>query len=355
MKRYLIVAGAIAMTALVGECANPVTAAFAGDQLTLVNWGGADQDASRDAFYKPFSKETGIKVTDVSYSGEAAKIRAMVESGAVSWDVVNGWAKWASQMCADGMLEKIDWNKLGLDRSKFIDGDKFECGVPIAASAAIVAYDSDKLPNGPTTIADLFDLKKFPGKRGLYKGARLALEWAVIADGVPTADVYKVLATPEGVERAFKKLDTIKRDIVWWTIGAQPQQLLAGGDVVMTAAYNPRITAANKDSGKHFRIMWDAQLWNVGNIWVIPRGTPRLEDAYKFIAYAASPEVAARLSNYLPVGPANREALKYVDPAVLHELPTSPDHLTHALRVNDSFWSDQGDALDQRFNAWLAQ
>ena len=84
-------------------------------------------------------------------------------------------------------------------------------------------------PTGRPTIADLFDLQKFPGKRALQKDPFVNLEWALIADGVAIKDVYKVLGTPEGVDRAFKKLDTIKKDVVWWEAGAQPPQLLADG------------------------------------------------------------------------------------------------------------------------------
>ena len=104
-----------------------------------------------------------------------------------------------------------------------------------------LAYDGAKLANGPKTIADLFDTKKFPGKRGLWKNPATNLEFALMADGVAPADVYKLLSTKEGVNRAFKKLDTIKKDIVWWEAGAQAPQLLASGEVTMTTAWNGRI------------------------------------------------------------------------------------------------------------------
>ena len=153
----------------------------------------------------------------------------MVEAKSVTWDVVDVDTQTALAACAEGILETIDWAKLGLDRSKFIGGDQFDCAVPTIVYSTIIAYDTDKLNPGPTSIADLFDLQKFPGKRALQKNPFVNLEWALIADGVPTADVYKVLNTPEGVDRAFKKLDTIKKDIVWWEAGAQPPQLLADG------------------------------------------------------------------------------------------------------------------------------
>ena len=76
----------------------------------------------------------------------------------------------------------------------------------------------------------------FPGKRGLKKEPNVNLEWALLADGVPPEKVYEVLGTPQGLERAFKKLDTIKGSIVWWQAGAQAPQLLADGEPIRSCS-----------------------------------------------------------------------------------------------------------------------
>ncbi|MCK1487912.1 extracellular solute-binding protein, partial [Bradyrhizobium sp. 193] len=179
-------------------------------------------------------------------------------------------------------------------------------------------------------------------------------EWALIADGVAIKDVYKVLKTPEGVDRAFKKLDTIKKDVVWWTTGAQPPQLLADGQVVMTSAWNGRIYDANKNSGKHFEIVWDAEQPGF-DVWAIPKGTPRLDDAYKFIAFASSPQVQADVTRYIAYGLGNKDAMALVDPAILPHLPTAPEHMAHAQLSDRAFWLDKRDELRQRFTAWLSK
>ncbi|WP_244552829.1 ABC transporter substrate-binding protein [Bradyrhizobium sp. Ghvi] len=349
-----MIASILAMTGFAAVVLAPAKPAFAGDQLTVTSWGGALQKSMRGAYFEPFSKVTGIKVTEDEWNGEIAKIRAMVESKTVSWDVVDGDRRSAIQLCNEGILEKIDWTRLGLDRSKFIGGDKYDCGVPSFISATVVAYDKDKLPNGPKTMADLFDLKKFPGKRGLWKNPYQNLEWALVADGVATKDVYAVLSTPEGVDRAFKKLDTIKKDVVWWEAGAQPPQLLADGQVVMTSAWNGRVYDAIKNSGKHFGIMWDAEMWGA-DLWVIPRGGPRLDDAYKFIAFASSAQAQADLTHYISYGPTNKDALALVDAPILPDLPTAPEHMANSIETNHAFWAERGDELRQRFTAWLAK
>ncbi|MCK1429170.1 ABC transporter substrate-binding protein [Bradyrhizobium sp. 87] len=343
----LAVAGLIA-----GEIAL-AKAVFAADQLTVTSFGGAYQTAQRKAYFEPYAKQTGVNIIEGEYNGELSKIRAMVESKSVSWDVVDTDAVAGVQLCAEGMLERIDWKKLGLDRAKFTGADN-DCAVPADFYATVLTYDKDKLPNGPNTLNDLFDVQRFPGKRGLSKSPFGNLEWALIADGVPTKDVYKVLSTAEGVDRAFKKLDTIKKDVIWWQAGAQAPQLLADGQVVMTSAWNGRIYDAIKNSGKNFEIVWNTQELGM-NVWVMPKGGARLDAAYKFIAFATSPAVQADQTHYISYGPANRDAIAHVDPAILPHLPTAPNHMTNALLIDSSFWGEKGDELRQRFTAWLAK
>jgi putative spermidine/putrescine transport system substrate-binding protein len=353
MKNRLGFAGLL-MTGVAVIALSAAKPAAAQDALTVVSWGGAYQESQREAFIKPFQKDTGTKITEEEYNDEIAKIRAMVESGNVTWDVVDVDTDTGLAACAEGILETIDWNKLGLDRSKFIGGEINDCAVPNIVYATIIAYDTTKLNPGPTTIADVFDLKKFPGKRGLRKDAFINLEWALIADGVPIADVYKVLNTPEGVDRAFKKLDTIKSEVVWWEAGAQPPQLLADGQVIMTSAWNGRIFNAVKKDGKPFKIVWDAQGFD-WDWWAIPKGSPRLEAAYAFISYASQPDKMANQTKYISYGPANKDAIPNIEPSVLADLPTSPDNMKTVLIVDPLFWADKGEELLERFNAWLAQ
>jgi putative spermidine/putrescine transport system substrate-binding protein len=327
--------------------------ASAEDSLTVVSWGGAYQESQRKAFFEPYAK-TGVKVTEGEYNGEIAKIRAMVQSNSVTWDVIDIDTQTALAACAEGDLETIDWKKLGLDRSKFIGGDLQDCAVPNIVYATVIAYDTTKLNPGPTTIGDLFDTKKFPGKRALQKNPFVNLEWALIADGVPTADVYKVLGTPEGVDRAFKKLETIKKDVVWWEAGAQPPQLLADGQVVITSAWNGRIFNAMKADKKPFKIVWDAQAFD-WDWWAIPKGGPHVEGAYKFISWSSQPAPMAEQTKYISYGPANKDAIPNISPDVLKDLPTAPDNMKTVLIVDPQFWADNGDQLRERFNAWLAK
>ena len=354
MKKSLMIAGALAVAGLTGVALTPVKMAMAGDQLNITSWGGAYQMSQRKAYFEPFAKANSVKITEEEYNGELAKVKAMVDANSVTWDVVDVDSGHAIEGCTAGILETIDWTKVGVDRAKMAGADKSDCAVPTILYATVIAYDKDKMANGPQTIADFFDTTKFPGKRGLQKDPFVNLEWALMADGVAMGDVYKVLATPDGVARAFKKLDTIKKDVVWWEAGAQPPQLLADGQVAMTSVWNGRIYDANKNSGKHFAIMWDSEALD-WDLWAIPKGDPRMDDAYKFVAFASSPAAQADQTHYISYGPANADAIPDVDPAILPNLPTAPDNMKTAFFTDPQFWGDHGDDLRQRFTAWLAQ
>jgi putative spermidine/putrescine transport system substrate-binding protein len=328
-------------------------AASAEDQLTIVSWGGAYQMSQREAYFKPFATAKSAKIVEEEYNGEIAKIRAMVQSGNVSWDVIDVDTQTMLQGCDDGSFEKIDWSKIA-DKSKFVEGTTGDCAVGTIVYSTIFAYDADKLKPGPTTIGDLCDLNKFPGKRALQKAPFGNLEFALLADGVPKADLYKLLKTPAGVDRAFKKLDTIKSQVVWWEAGAQPPQLLASGEVVMTTAWNGRIFNANKNEGKHFKIVWDGQLPDY-DFWAIPKGTKKLSLAYDFVKFASEPMVMANQSKFISYGPVRVEAIDHINEDILADLPTAPENAKTAIAQDYYFWGDKGDELRKRFTTWLGQ
>lgn len=328
------------------------TAAQARD-LTVVSWGGALQDAQKKVYFEPFKLASGMPMNDESWDGGIGVLRAKVEGGAAAWDVVQVESEELAVGCEEGLFEKLDFSLIG-GESAYLPQAVDTCGVGAALYDFVLAYDRDKLKDGPNGWADFFDTKKHPGKRGLRQGPKSTLEIALLADGVAPADVYKVLSSEEGVERAFKKLDTIKDDIVWWKAGAQPPQLLASGEVAMTMVYNGRIDAANKNDKKNFGIVWDGALYTVDS-WVILKGSPNKEAAYKFLDFAGKAENQARFSETIAYGTANKDATSLLQPAVLKDLPTAPDNLKNTLEISVPFWLENIDRLTERFNKWVAK
>jgi putative spermidine/putrescine transport system substrate-binding protein len=326
--------------------------ALAQSQLTVVNFGGANGAAQKKAYVEPFEKSTGTKVVSVEYNGEQAKIKAMVETKKITWDVVEVESPDVTRGCDEGLFEKIDWAKVG-NKADFQPAAVTECGVGAFVWSTVMAYNGDKLKTGPVTWADFWDVKKFPGKRAMRKGARYNLEFALMADGVKSADVYKTLASKEGADRAFKKLSELKPSIQWWEAGAQPPQFLVAGDVVMATAFNGRIDAAQRE-GKNLKISWTGGIYDL-DYWVIPKGAPNKDLSMKYITLAASADAQAEYARNISYGPTNNKALAKLDPKVLALLPTSPANSKDALQFNVKFWADQGEELEKRFASWAAQ
>ena len=329
-----------------------VAAGSATADIVVISFGGANQKAQQKAYYEPFNASGEGKVTPGEYNGEQAKIKAMVEAGNVTWDVVEVESPELLRGCEEGLYEQLDYSKIG-DKSEFLDKAVSDCGIGVFVWSTALAYNADKLDTAPTSWADFWDVEKFPGKRGMRKGAKFTLEFALLADGVAPDEVYEVLATKEGVERAFAKLDQIKEHIQWWEAGAQPPQLLASGDVVMSSVYNGRIAAAQKE-GKNLKLVWNGSIYDVDS-WAIPKGSPNMEEAYRFIRFASQPEPQRVFSGEIPYGPTNVNAVEGIDPAIAADLPTAPDNLKGALASNTEFWVEQGEDLEQRFNAWAAR
>lgn len=329
-----------------------ITAGAAQADLTIISFGGASQKAQAKAYYEPFAKATKIGVVPGEYNGEQARIKAMVEAKNITWDVVEVESPELARGCEEGLYEKLDYSRIG-ERKDFVAKAVSDCGIGLFVWSTILAYNGDKLKTAPASWADFWDLQKFPGKRGMRKGAKFTLEFALIADGVKPADVYQVLATKPGVERAFRKLDQIKPSIQWWEAGAQPPQLLASGDVVMTSAYNGRIAAAQKE-GKNLKIVWNENIYDVDS-WAIPKGAAKRDDAYKFIQFASKAENQKVYAGEIPYGPTNSKAIVMIDAAVAADLPTSPANMKNAVASNTQFWVEHGEDLEQRFNAWAAR
>jgi putative spermidine/putrescine transport system substrate-binding protein len=361
MKRALILAGSVAAVA--------VGVAFAQDQtLTIVSWGGAYSQSQIKAYNEPYTAKTGVKILNEDKSANGlAGIRAQVEAGNVTWDVVDMLQADAQRACDEGLIEVVDHDEWlapapdGTPASEdFIEGTLGDCFIPQILYATMFAYNTEAFPDGgPQTINDVWDLEKFPGTRALQQIPQKNLEWALIADGVPDDEVYEVLATQEGQDRAFAKLDEIKDNVIWWTEGAQPPQMLADQEAVIATAYNGRIFNAQVNEDQPFKIMWDRQMFETDG-WVVPVDTGKLDLIKDYLYFATDTQRLADQAKYISYGPARKSSAPLVgkfegtDIDMKPHMPTNPENLKTAIPFDVQFWADYGDALEERFNAWVA-
>lgn len=325
--------------------------------LTVVSFGGAYGAAQKVHQIDPYVAKTGNKVLFENYTGGVAEIKAQVEAGKIQWDVVDIETIDLERACAEGLLEVIPRDILlpGDDgtpaEQDFIPAAlENECGVGEIVWSTVYAYNNKTIGDKePSTIQDLFDLQKFPGKRALRKRAQVNLEWALLADGVKAEDVYKVLATPEGQARAFAKLDTIKPEIVWFESWSQAPQLLNDGGAVMVQSANGRFFDAIKREGKPFTMVWDGNLYDL-DAWGIVKGTPNLKQALEFVSFTTSTKALSGFQD-VAYGPPRNSSMALVDKSVIDHLPSS--HVDEGVKADGIFWADYGESLGEKFNEWL--
>jgi len=334
--------------------------------LTIVSWGGAYSKSQQLAYHAPYMKlHPDVRIINDESSNEAvAKLRAMNEAGNVTWDVVDVVAADAIRLCDEGLAIEIDVDKKlapapdGTSASKDFGALRVsDCYVPSIVYSTTFGYRTDKVgATPPSSICDVFDTTKYPGKRSLEKRPINNVEWALLCDGVAKADVYKVLSTPAGVTQALAKLDTIKKDVIWWSAGADTPQLLADGEVVMGSTYNGRLFSLIVEQKQPVAMLWDAQVYDIDG-WIVPAGlTPEREKAaLDYLYFATDTQRLADQAKYISYGPARASSAPLVTEKMKPYMPTDPANAKNTFLYNYSWWADHRDDLDARFQAWLAK
>ena len=317
-----------------------------GTTLTFASFGGVYQEAQRDGWLKPYTALTGVQFQESEESSNAT-IKAQVESNNVEWDVVDVGNDFGLDGNAD-LLEPLDYSLIKQD--EILPGFATTYRVGDITYGVVLAYNTDKTAGKvPEGWADFFDTAKIPGKRGLWKySTGGVLEFALMADGVKPADLY----TPKlDVDRAIKKLDTIKDDIVWWGSGAESLELIGSGEVAMSMIWNGRGYSAKHTDNQPVEIQWNQQILTA-DYFVVPKGTPNKQAAMEFIAWATCANNNAAVSDKIPYGPTNKNSK--ANPAVVQDLAvTNVDENT--AYFNDAYLIDNFDAIDAPFQAWLTQ
>lgn len=338
MRRLLLLAAALAFA----------TPALAQRDLTVVAGGGALQDHMRRTLFESFTRATGTRVADTAYDYNVGPIRAMVQARNVTWDVVMVEAPDLIRGCEDGIFERIDWSVVR--RDKFLPGGTTTCGAGAIGWGVSVFWDQARHANGPQNFQQFWDVQQFPGRRTLRRGARMTLEIALMGDGVPMADVYRVLATPAGQARAFAALDRLRPHLHFWTGGQQPIELVNAGEVAYAVGFVGR-TANGIRAGARYNLNWNTLLYAF-DYWAVVRGSPHAANGMRLIEHMTNPEPLLELTRLWPINPVTASVAN--DPDVRSRNPLMmSNHQAGGLQIDTEFWLEHGPDLEQRFAAWL--
>lgn len=361
----------LASTALTVAAGMATADGHMANEMTIVSWGGAYSNSQQQAYHNPYMEKTGVEIINDESSAEAvAKLRAMNEAGNVTWDVVDVTAADSIRLCDEGLAMEIDFDdQLASAPDGTSASDDFgdtlinDCAIPQIVFSTTFGYRTDMVGDTPpTTVCDVFDTETYPGQRSLEKRPIGNMEWALLCDGVAKADIYDVLETPEGQERALAKLGTIKDDVVWWSAGADTPQLLADGEVIMGSTYNGRLFSVIVEQEQPVAMLWDGQMFDL-DVWIIPAGLPddRKARALDYVKFATDTQRLADQAKYISYGPARASSAPLVGKhaelgiEMAEHMPTDPANATNVFNFNYEFWADYRDDIDAKFQAWLAQ
>ena len=331
-RRFTQLAVAMMGAAAVAARGTPVLADTG--ELVFVNWGGDAMTAYDQAYGQPFQAESGVVVKQDGSGPTEGAMQAQFESGKPAWDICDADPFSAQALGRKGMIEAIDYNIV--DKAKMREGFGWEYAASSYFFSYVIAYDSTKFETAPTSMADFFDVEKFPGKRAMYKWGAAMWEALLLGDGVARDALY-----PLDVKRAHDKLAAFKEHVVaFWGGGAESQSLLLNGDASMALVWSTRARLLEQDSGGDIKFIWADGLLSPGAMAVIKGNPGGAETAMKFIASAQDPDQQIELFKAMGNGPANPAAAPKVPEGMRAYDPGQPENLAMQVPFNGKWYEE---------------
>jgi len=355
------------------------TSAFA---VTVVSWGGAYTESQKLGYGDPTAAKLGIPVNWVDYTGGLSEIKAQKEAGAITWDIMDVYAKDTILGCDEGIFVEFDFDKDFLPApdgtpasQDFFTSMPSKCAVGNILYSWNFAYNDATIgTKKPRSLKDFFNTKKFPGKRAIYKGAMSNLEIALVADGVKASgaqaggDLLYRKMEGAGIDRALAKIKALCTDpnggCVFWNAGTQPSEFLANGEVVMATGWNGRFFNAQME-GTPLVQVWDGQILDY-EYFVMVKGGPNDAngEAMKVLAEMTSSESLAGSARYIAYAPWRKSSIAVMEAGepwfkdgktnMVPHMPTNPTNLKSHILMNPEFWADNQDEINEKWEAMKA-
>ena len=299
-------------------------------EIVVCNFGGDALTAWTTAWAEPFTADTGIPVAVVAGQPTVGSIKAMVESGNITWDMTDGSSYYVSVLGKEGLIQPYDYSIV--DKSKVRPEFIFEHGCSSYLYATLLAYDKEQTGGRvPRGYRDYLNFKDFPGKRGINKWVTGSLEAMLIGDGVEPDKVY-----PIDEDRVFGLLREYRDELILWGTGADSMQLFRDGEIVMGNMWSTRAIVLAKESDGRFTWTWECGV-------VQPSCMPVLNDnpaghvVFDYIASMQIPERQIELFKLLGASPSNPAAAELMSPE-LREIDLSYEPNYETMIAFDTPW-----------------
>lgn len=349
-RRAVMLTAVIGIGALLAGCAGD-GGADVGDggdtpisgNIIWADYGGPTNESRSIAYFDSFYDETGVEV--ISASLEDSIARQMLEGEEGDYDFV--------QVSTADALAFVD------HRSELPEAARGDLVMeelrPYVAGGFYIGIGqgwlTDTFPDGgPQDWVDFFDVEKFPGKRawpgspGSFDGS---FEIALLADGVPFDELY-----PLDLERATKKLDSIRDHLVFYQSYPEVQQLLTSRSVSIAVTVTGQFVAL-QNAGEDVTIQWN-QMFQALNGFIIPEKAPNPDAAFALAEWINDPERQAVFVERTLYGPTNSKVFDYLPEDVAERVVNAPGHADKLLKWDEHWRAENEELLLNTYTAWLA-
>jgi putative spermidine/putrescine transport system substrate-binding protein len=306
--------------------------------ITFNATGGFMSESLVTAVVEPFTAETGIEVV-MTAPNDLAKMRIMVESGNVDWDVVTADPSFSILYC-DEYVEKLDFDII--DTSNLDPSLVSDCTVPMITPAYILIYNTETYgDNPPTSWADFFDVEKFPGSRGMADWVDAGmLEAAMASSGA--SDPSQI-----DLDVALRELDKIKDDAVFWGSGAEMQESFENNRIDMAIGFMARAWTA-MDQGSTYDIVWNEAIYFYDALMVV-KGSKNKDAAMEFINFALQEGPQSKLTELTVYPGAN---LKSQPQLTGVQTKFAPQEREKAIMRDYNWWTTNLDEATEEWTTW---
>ncbi len=311
------------------------------NEIVVVNWGGDAVTAHEKAWVSRFNQKFPDTKVIIDGSGPSSgKIKAMVESGKVTWDLCDRNNIAAIDLGRQGLLEEVDYTRVDPNAVREIHRGKWGLGAYLYSFA--LTWDTQAFDQAPKDWKDFWNLKDFPGTRTLRKNFEGQLEAALLADGVPPDQIY-----PIDLDRALEKIKEIKEDTIFWGSGSDSQQIMRDGDAVMGNLWHTRSSIVNRETEGRVDYTFNQATLFAG-AWIQPKGAPAGKSAWDYAAVTQDPQSQVEVFQMLGSGPVNPKAAELVPENLRHRDAGNPANLAVQIPVDaDWYASDYGNILNR--------
>ena len=354
-RRDFIKSG-IAGAAAVGVAGFPQDLMAKEKVLVVQTWGGGIRKVMKEAWFEPFTKETGIKIyTADATSGINSMVKAQVMSNNVEWDMVSGIGIFSViSLLKDDLIEPIDYSIV--DNTDLYKDSLHPYAVPCWVISDGLVYNKSKFTNkpGPQNWNDFWDVKKFPEPRMLGGVDSTAVAdnivYALLAAGVPADKII-----PYNENLAYASMDKIKPHIrAWWTSGSHSQQLFTDEEIHMGSMWNGRAVQLQQ-RGLPIEIVWKDATLAYDN-WAVVKNAPHKKEAMELLNFCCQPKQQYEFTKKMFYGPINVKAFDMMDEDFAKLINTyPPNREQHFLRSQADFdWLGENlDPLMERWQTWI--